>query len=70
MKIENEYVGILAFADDIALIANNYEQAQRMMDTLETVLGRYRLELNLNKTQYIANYDGHLFYQGNQVIRT
>ena len=35
------------------------------MNTLETILGRYRLELNINKTQYIANYDGNITYQGN-----
>ena len=27
VKIENDYVGILAFADDIAMIANDYDQA-------------------------------------------
>ena len=27
VKIDNDYVGILAFADDIAMIANDYEQA-------------------------------------------
>ena len=25
IKIDNEFVGILAFADDIAMIANSYE---------------------------------------------
>ena len=27
VKIENDFVGILAFADDIAMVANSYEQA-------------------------------------------
>ena len=27
VKIEDDYVGILAFADDIAMIANDYDQA-------------------------------------------
>ena len=27
VKIDNDYVGILAFADDIAMVANDYEQA-------------------------------------------
>ena len=63
--MDNEYVGVLAFADDIALIANSYEQAQSMLNTLEIMLNRYKLELNIRKTQYIANIDGILLYQGN-----
>ena len=62
VKIENVFVGILAFADDIALIANNYDEAQSMLNTLEIMLNRYKLELNIRKTQYIANIDGTLLY--------
>ena len=58
VKIDNDYVGILAFADDIAMIANDYEQAQSMLHTLEILLNRYQLELNIRKTQYIASYNG------------
>ena len=58
VRIENDYVGILAFADDIAMIANDYEEAQRMLQILEALLDRYQLELNIRKTQYIANYNG------------
>ena len=57
VRIENDYVGILAFADDIAMIANDYEQAQSMLHTLETLLDRYQLELNIRKTQFIASYN-------------
>ena len=41
IKIENEFVGILAFADDIAMIANSYEQAQSMLTALEILLNRF-----------------------------
>ena len=41
MKIDNDYVGLLAFADDIAMIANNYDEAQNMLSALETLLDRY-----------------------------
>ena len=58
VRLENDYVGILAFADDIAMVANDYEQAQMMLQTLETLLDRYQLELNIRKTQYIASYNG------------
>ena len=67
VKIEDDYVGILAFADDIAMVANNYEQAQNMLLTLETLLDRYQLELNIRKTQYIASYDGQLSYKGEMI---
>ena len=58
VRLENDYVGILAFADDIAMVANDYEQAQMMLQTLEALLDRYQLELNIRKTQYIASYNG------------
>ena len=61
---------MLAFADDIALVANDYQQAQEMMNTLETVLRRYSLQLNINKTQYIANQAGRILYEGNEIERT
>ena len=48
--IDNEFVGVLAFADDIAFVATDYEQAQEMMYTLEMILRRYGMELNINKT--------------------
>ena len=70
MKIDNEFVGVLAFADDIALISTDYMQAQEMMYTLETILRRYGMELNIGKTQYISNYEGRITYQGNEIERT
>ena len=70
VKIENDFVGILAFADDIAMVANNYEQAQNMLLTLETLLNRYQLELNIRKTQFIASYNGQLSYKGEPIQRT
>ena len=65
-----EFVGILAFADDIVLIAENYEQSQEMLNQLELLLSRLRLELNVRKTQFMSNYEGNLTYQGNNLIRT
>ena len=41
-----------------------------MMYTLESILRRYGLQLNINKTQYIANYPGMITYAGNEIERT
>ena len=41
IKIENEFVGILAFAADIAMIANSYEKVQSMLTALEILLNRF-----------------------------
>ena len=35
-----------------------------MMSTLEAVLRRYSLELNVNKTKYIASMEGRITYRG------
>ena len=70
VKMENNFVVILAFADDIAMVANNYEQAQNMLLILETLLDRYQVELKIRKTQFIANYNGQLSYKGEPIQRT
>ena len=40
------------------------------MLTLETLLDRYQLELNIRKTQYIADTNGQLVYKGELIQRT
>ena len=52
------------------MIANSYDQAQSMLHTLETLLNRYQLELNIRKTQYIADCNGQLSYKGELLQRT
>ena len=41
-----------------------------MLTTLEILLDRFCLELNIRKTQYIANINGQLNYRGEQIQRT
>ena len=38
-----------------------------MMFTLEAVLRRYSLELNVNKTKYIASMDGRITYHDTEI---
>ena len=52
--MDEYYVGILAFADDLVLLAEGYEQAQDMLYNLENVLNRYAMILNIEKTKYIS----------------
>ena len=40
-----------------------------MMHTLEQVLRRYSLELNIDKTKYIASNVGRITYQGRDIER-
>ena len=60
-------MGLLAFADDIVMLANGHEQAQTMINTLEIILGRYSLELNIAKTKYIASDEGQLSCKGEPI---
>ena len=39
------------------------------MYTLESVLGRYSLELNVDKTKFIASNEGRVTYQGREIER-
>ena len=34
LKLNGEYLGLLAFADDIALLADGYKQAQETLNAL------------------------------------
>ena len=43
------------------------DEAQEMMYTLEATLRRYSLELNTNKTKYIAPREGRITYQGTEI---
>ena len=40
-----------------------------MMYTLESVLRRYSLELNVDKTKFIASNMGRITYQGREIER-
>ena len=40
LKLNGEYLGLLAFADDIALLADGYKQAQETLNALSQILNR------------------------------
>lgn len=44
----------LQYADDLVILANTPEEAQRMMDTFANVYASLGMEVNTNKTKYIA----------------
>ena len=45
------------------MLARNFVEAQEMLNTLDNALRRYSLELNINKTKYLASEVGRLIYQ-------
>ena len=55
-----EYVGILAFADDIALTDTSIPRMQSNLTLLESMLNRFGMELNTEKTEYMTQMTGEL----------
>jgi hypothetical protein len=53
IKIGNTQVAILAFADDIVLIANGEIELNQMLAKTENWCNRYRLEVNTDKTKVV-----------------
>ena len=51
IEIEDRKVAILAFADDIVLIAKNETDLQKMLVTSEQWCNKFRLEVNIDKTK-------------------
>ena len=49
----NSQISILLFADDIALITDNEEKMQRMLNCLYNWCSRWRLSLNMDKTKIV-----------------
>ena len=53
IKLGNDNVGILLYADDIALMASDENELQNMLSVLLDWCTRWRLVLNVNKTKII-----------------
>ena len=47
---DNTFINILLYADDIILLANNEEDLQSLLFIVENWCKRWRLEINLTKT--------------------
>ena len=65
--IGNTYVGLLAFADDIALVCRSFEEMQNVLNCLGDLLNRFQLTLNTTKTKYMSNRRDHLQFRGQEI---
>ena len=51
LNLENSvFINILAYADDIVMLATNENDMQFLLSTVETWCSKWRLEVNLSKT--------------------
>uniref|UniRef100_A0A0N4WDK4 Reverse transcriptase domain-containing protein n=1 Tax=Haemonchus placei TaxID=6290 RepID=A0A0N4WDK4_HAEPC len=55
VKIDGRHLHHLRFADNIALITPNIEQAERLLALFDSVCGRIGLRRNLTKTMFMKN---------------
>ncbi len=63
VKVEEELVLILAFADDIVIIANSEKELQQILKCVETWCKKWRLKVNTEKTNILEeneNNEQHL----------
>ncbi|CAC5389157.1 unnamed protein product [Mytilus coruscus] len=78
VDIGDLYVSILLYADDVALMAPNEQNLQKMLDCLKTWCRKWRMTLNTEKTQrsvvepvlyYGSGIWGHTNWRDVQVIQ-
>ncbi len=50
VRIRNELISILAFADDIVILTNTEEELQKMLKCIENWCKKWRLKVNIGKT--------------------
>ena len=53
IDIDGEKIGILVYADDVVLIAENKEELQQMLKELNLCCENNKLEVNINKSKVI-----------------
>lgn len=55
INIDGEYLNHLRFTDDIMLIADRLDDAQKMLDDLNNSTRQVGLNINFSKTQFMTN---------------
>jgi len=53
IKIGKEYLNILSYADDIALIGKNEIEIRKLFVEMENTARNFRLQINQEKTKYM-----------------
>ncbi len=64
--MENYKLNILLFVDDIALIADSLQSLQHMLDTLSKWCSKWRLNINIDKTN-VVHFRLHFTCSGNNI---
>ena len=59
IKVEGTTVGIMLFADDIVLLADDEATMQKMLDELSGWCREYRMEPNAKKSAVLSVGGGH-----------
>ena len=70
LPIQNTYVYSLTFADGQALLAQDHDDMEYMARKLEEDYEKWRLAINLEKTQYVFMGEGKeflKFYGGEEI---
>ena len=65
-RVGPEVITDFDFADDIALLSEEIEQAQELLSRVETSVGKVGLRMNASKTKYMSfNHKGNISIQTN-----
>ncbi len=51
IKVEDDVISVLAYADDLVLVAENEQDLQRLITTLQNWCFKWRLSINIGKTK-------------------
>ena len=63
---QSEVITDFDFADDIALLSEEIQQAQELLSRVETSVGKVGLRMNASKTKYMSfNHNGNINIQTN-----
>lgn len=71
IKITGKTLNNLRFADDIALIAKNFNEMVEMVGELKRVSEEYGLVMNLSKSKFMSNREGpnNIWLEGAKISR-
>ena len=67
LKVGNQHLPYLAYADDIVLLAHDVNELQSMVVDLSTACAAIGLKVNIAKTKWMSTDDASFIYLGQLV---